>query len=80
MPSFAFLLILLFFPLRSCDRLFYQQGRYHDLMDVSYFTEDTTFRQLRLLVGRLPVIPRNQTFRERYMPLQSDRRWNCFNY
>lgn len=49
-------------------------------MDVSYFTEDGTFRQLRLLIRRLPVIPRNQTFRERYMPLKSDRRWNCFNY
>ncbi|MEH1998665.1 MAG: pentapeptide repeat-containing protein [Nostoc sp.] len=58
----------------------YQQGRYHDLMDVSYFTEDGTFRQLRLLIGRLPVIPRNQTFRERYMPLLGDRRWNWLNY
>jgi hypothetical protein len=58
----------------------YQQGRYHDLMDISYFTEDGTFRQLRLLIGRLPVIPRNQTFRERYMPLLCDRRWNWLNY
>lgn len=49
-------------------------------MDVSDFTEDGTFGQLRLLIGRLPVIPRNQTFRERYMPLQSDRRWNWLNY
>ncbi len=58
----------------------YQQGRYHDLMDVSYFTEDGTFRQLRLLIGRLPVIPRNETFRERYMPLLWNRRWNWLNY
>ena len=58
----------------------YQQGRYHDLMDVSYFTEDGTFRQLRLLIGRLPVIPRNDTFRERYMPLLWNRRWNWLNY
>lgn len=58
----------------------YQQGRYHDLMDISYFTEDGTFRQLRLLIGRLPVIPRNQIFRERYMPLLCDRRWNWLNY
>ncbi|AVZ29754.1 pentapeptide repeat-containing protein [Nodularia spumigena] len=58
----------------------YQQGRYHDLMDVSYFTEDGTFRQLRLLIGRLPVIPRNQTFRERYMHLLWNRRWNWLNY
>jgi hypothetical protein len=58
----------------------YQQGRYHDLMDVSYFTEDGTMRQLRLLIGRLPVIPRNQAFRERYMPLLWDRNWNWLNY
>jgi hypothetical protein len=58
----------------------YQQGRYHNLMDVSYFTEDGTFRQLRLLIGRLPVIPRNIVFRERYMPLLCDRRWNWLNY
>ncbi|MBE9035323.1 pentapeptide repeat-containing protein [aff. Roholtiella sp. LEGE 12411] len=58
----------------------YQQGRYHDLMNVSYFTEDGTFRQLRLLIGRLPVIPRNETFRERYMPLLWNRRWNWLSY
>ncbi|WP_341531141.1 pentapeptide repeat-containing protein [Nostoc sp. UHCC 0302] len=58
----------------------YQQGRYHSLMDVSYFTEDGTMRQLRLLIGRLPVIPRNQAFRERYMPILWERRWNWLNY
>lgn len=58
----------------------YQQGRYHDLMDVSYFTEDGTFRQLRLLIGRLPVIPRYQMFRERYLHLLWNRRWNWLNY
>lgn len=58
----------------------YEQGRYHDLMDVSYFREDGTLRQLRLLIGRLPVIPRNPSFRERYMPLLWDRRWNWLNY
>ncbi|WP_372726745.1 pentapeptide repeat-containing protein [Nostoc sp. TCL26-01] len=73
------LLIILPMPLVLLIRL-YQQGRYHDLMDISYFTEDGTFRQLRLLIGRLPVIPRNQVFRERYMPLLSDRRWNWLNY
>ncbi|MBN3963523.1 pentapeptide repeat-containing protein [Nostoc sp. NMS8] len=66
-------------PMALLIRL-YQQGRYHNLMNVSYFTEDGTFRQLRLLIGRLPVIPRNQTFRERYMPLLYDRRWNWLNY
>jgi hypothetical protein len=73
------LIIILPLPVALLCRL-YQQGRYHNLMDVSYFTEDGTMRQLRLLIGRLPVIPRNQTFRERYMPLLSDRNWNWLNY
>ncbi len=73
------LIIIVPVPIALLIRL-YQQGRYHDLMDVSYFTEDGTFRQLRLLIGRLPVIPRNETFRERYMPLLCDRRWNWLNY
>ncbi|MEH1902282.1 MAG: pentapeptide repeat-containing protein [Nostoc sp.] len=73
------LIIIVPVPMALLIRL-YQQGRYHDLMDVSYFTEDGTFRQLRLLIGRLPVIPRNETFRERYMPLLGDRRWNWLNY
>jgi hypothetical protein len=66
-------------PLALLFRL-YQQGRYHNLMEVSYFTEDGTLRQLRLLIGRLPVIPRYQAFRERYMPLLWNRRWNWLNY
>ncbi|MDB9375541.1 pentapeptide repeat-containing protein [Nodularia sphaerocarpa] len=73
------LIIIVPLPVILLIRL-YQQGRYHDLMDVSYFTEDGTFRQLRLLIGRLPVIPRNQTFRERYMHLLWNRRWNWLNY
>ena len=58
----------------------YQKGRYHDLMETSYFTEDGTVRQLRLLIGRLPVIPRYPLFRERYLPLLWNRRWNWLNY
>ncbi|MBV6625730.1 MAG: pentapeptide repeat-containing protein [Rivularia sp. (in: Bacteria)] len=58
----------------------YQEGRYHDLMDTSYFTEDGTLRQLRLLIGRLPVIPRYELFRERYKHLLWNRRWNWLNY
>ncbi|AFY53476.1 putative low-complexity protein [Rivularia sp. PCC 7116] len=58
----------------------YQEGRYHDLMETSYFTEDGTLRQLRLLIGRLPVIPRYELFRERYKHLLWDRRWNWLNY
>jgi uncharacterized protein YjbI with pentapeptide repeats len=73
------LIIIVPLPITLIIRL-YQQGRYHNLMDVSYFTEDGTFRQLRLLIGRLPVIPRNETFRERYMHLLWNRRWNWLNY
>jgi Pentapeptide repeats (9 copies) len=73
------LIIIVPVPVALLCRLF-QQGRYHDLMDVSYFTEDGTLRQLRLLIGRLPVIPRNEAFRDRYMSLLWNRRWNWLNY
>ncbi len=72
-------IIIVPLPVALLCRL-YQQGRYHDLIDVSYFTEDGTMRQLRLLIGRLPVIPRNPTFRERYMTLLWDKGWNWLNY
>lgn len=58
----------------------YQQGRYHDLMNVSYFVEDGSLRQLRLLIGRLPVMPRFEMFRDRYMPILWNRHWNWLNY
>jgi hypothetical protein len=74
-------LCLIIFPLPvTLFFQLYQKGRYHNLMDVSYFTEDGTLRQLRLLIGRLPVIPRYEMFRERYLPLLCDRRWNWLNY
>ena len=38
------------------------------------------YDNLRLLIGRLPVIPRYQLFRERFMPLLWERRWNWLNY
>jgi Pentapeptide repeats (9 copies) len=60
--------------------IIYWQGRYHDLIDVSYFVEDSSVRQLRLAIGRLPIIPRYPLFRERYMPLLLDRHWNWLNY
>ncbi|HEY9618915.1 MAG TPA: pentapeptide repeat-containing protein [Crinalium sp.] len=58
----------------------YQRGRYHDLMDRSYFVEDGSMRQLRLLIGRLPNIPRYPLFRERYAHILWNRRWNWLNY
>jgi hypothetical protein len=57
-----------------------KRGRYHDLMDQSYFVEDGSLRQLRLLIARLPVIPRYYFFRDRYFPILLDRRWNWLNY
>lgn len=60
--------------------LLYRQGRYHDLIDQSYFVEDGGLRQLRLLIARLPNIPKFPFFRDRYTPLPWDRRWNWLNY
>jgi uncharacterized protein YjbI with pentapeptide repeats len=58
----------------------YRKGRYHDLIESSYFVEDGSMRQLRLLIVRLPVIPDFPFFRDRYMPLPWQRRWNWLNY
>lgn len=58
----------------------YKRGRYHNLMDVSYFVEDASMRQLRLMIGRLPLMPRFEFFRDRHLPILCDRRWNWLNY
>jgi hypothetical protein len=58
----------------------YKQGRYHDLIDVTYFVEDGSMRQLRLLIGRLPNIPRFSFYRERYLPILWEKHWNWLNY
>jgi hypothetical protein len=60
--------------------LLVKRGRYHDLMGESYFVEDGSLRQLRLLIARLPVIPKFPFFRDRYTYLLLDRRWNWLNY
>ena len=60
--------------------LLYWQGRYHNLMQVSYFVEDGSIRQLRFLIGRLPNIPAYPGFRERYNAILWDRRWSWLNY
>ena len=71
--------ILIPVPLILVWRL-YQQGRYHNLLDVSYFVEDGSLRQLHLLVGRLPIMPRFTFFRDRYLPILWNRRWSWLNY
>jgi hypothetical protein len=78
--TIACLAVLIFpIPLGLVFRL-YRQGRYHDLMDSSYLVEDSSMRQLRLLIVRLPVIPEFPFFRDRYIPIQWERRWNWLNY
>lgn len=60
--------------------LLYGKGRYHDLMKESYLVEDGELRRLRVLIARLPIMPRFYFFRDRYMPVLSDRRWSWLNY
>ena len=60
--------------------LIYGRGRYHDLMQVSYFVEDGSIRQLRFLIGRLPNIPAYPGFRERYNAILWNSRWGWLNY
>jgi hypothetical protein len=72
---------VLFFPVPlGIMGVIYKQGRYHDLMEVSYFVEDGSMRQFRLLIGRLPIVPRFPFFRERYEPILWYRRWGWLNY
>jgi hypothetical protein len=75
----AIALILVPFPLILIIEL-YRRGRYHDLMDSSYFLQDGSMRQLRLLITRLPVVPEFPLFRDRYTPISWQKRWNWLNY
>ena len=72
-------IILLPIPLFLLTKL-YLQGRYHNLLEVTYFVEEASLRQLRLLIIRLPIMPRFPLFRDRYMPILWDRDWNWLNY
>lgn len=72
-------LILLPLSVFLIGRLYYQ-GRYHDLLKISYLTQDESMRQLRLLIVRLPVIPAFPLFRDRYSYLNWERHWNWLNY
>ena len=58
----------------------YRRGRYHPQLNVSYFVENGEYREFRLLLGRLPIIPRFPFFRDRFMPILWDKRWNWLNY
>lgn len=58
----------------------YQQGRYHDLMESSYFVKNGALRKLQILIARLPVIPEFPFYRDRYLTLLIDRRWSWLNY
>ena len=60
--------------------LIYRRGRYHQLLDTTYFVENGEYRQFRLLLGRLPIIPRFPFFRDRFAPILWDKRWNWLNY
>lgn len=82
MPGFTALAIaLLVLPLPlTLTALLYRQGRFHDLMETSYLVEDGGFRQLRLLIARLPVIPSFPFFRDRFVPIDWQKRRNWLNY
>ena len=75
----AIALIVLPLPAGLLCRL-YQQGRYHDLMDRSYFVQNGALRKLQLLIARLPLMPKFPFYRERYSPLPIDKQWNWLNY
>jgi hypothetical protein len=60
--------------------LIYYRGRYHKLLDTSYFVENGELRQFRLLIGRLPIMPRFVFFRDRFLPILWETRWNWLNY
>jgi uncharacterized protein YjbI with pentapeptide repeats len=79
--------VLLPVPLAIMLKL-YQQGRSHHLsghvshhlMESSYFVKNGALRKLQVLIARLPVIPQYPFYRDRYLPLLVDRRWNWLNY
>jgi hypothetical protein len=60
--------------------IIYQRGRYHQLLNTTYFVENGEYREFRLFLGRLPIIPRFPFYRDRYMPILWDKRWSWLNY
>ncbi|MEM8831086.1 MAG: pentapeptide repeat-containing protein [Cyanobacteria bacterium P01_G01_bin.19] len=76
---FGIAIILLPIPVLITS-LIYIKGRYHKLLDTTYFVEDGSLREFRLLIGRLPIMPRFPFYRDRFQPILWDRRWNWLNY
>ncbi|WP_052055558.1 pentapeptide repeat-containing protein [Myxosarcina sp. GI1] len=72
-------IVLLPVPLAFSIRFFWQ-NKTEKLFDVTYFVENGEMRQFRLMLGRLPVMPRFYFFRDRFMPILWDKRWNWLNY
>ncbi|MEM9504157.1 MAG: FHIPEP family type III secretion protein, partial [Cyanobacteria bacterium P01_E01_bin.43] len=81
-PGFATLaIILLVLPVPSgLMGVLYRQGRFHGQLDTSYLVEDGSARQLRLLIARLPVIPKFPFYRDRFYPIDWQKRRNWLNY
>ena len=75
----ALVLVLIPLPIAIVSSI-YRRGRYHGQLDVSYFVENGQFREFRLLLGRLPIVPRFPFFRDRFMPILWNKRWNWLNY
>jgi hypothetical protein len=75
----AIAIILLPIPI-FITSLIYHRGRYHKLLDTSYFVENGELREFRLLIGRLPIMPRFTFYRDRFMPILWETRWNWLNY
>jgi len=60
--------------------LIYRNGRFHQLLNITYFVEDSSCREFRLLLGRLPIMPRFPFYRDRFMPIIWEKRWSWLNY
>ncbi len=76
---FGIAIILLPIPILITSSI-YKKGRYHKLLNTTYFVEDGSFREFRLLIGRLPIMPRFPFFRDRFQPILWEKRWSWLNY
>ncbi|MEC4803551.1 MAG: pentapeptide repeat-containing protein [Jaaginema sp. PMC 1079.18] len=76
--TIACLSIVLFPIPLALTALIYQSNPQDE--EVTYFVEDGGMRQLRLLIVRLPIMPRFVFFRNRFAPILRDRRWGWLNY